>query len=157
MDHPFVDMSAFVAFPSVSQFIRTIGPLQVHVDRATQQLTFALNISAIHSNAAATCHGGVIATLLDAAMAATAIHQVCPDRITPTVSLTCNYSHGSSVGETLVARSRVDDNTSSHVFTSCVIHSGTKTVATGSAIFLVPKSATPGFNFRELISALAGC
>ncbi len=97
-------------------------------------------LAGVHCNFLGSCHGGLIATLLDIAMgrnvlAATGV------RGAPTMSLTVDFVRGASAGDWLESRVRIIRQTRRATFCDALLVSDTGTVARASAVFALPAAA----------------
>lgn len=143
----------FVEFPPVSPFVKHNGPIFVRLT-AEGRLEYAIKVSASHANPTGACHGGMLTTLLDSAMGGVGIYELAPQKIAPTISLTCNFMRPAFLDEVLIARAQVHRSTNSHLFVSCVLNSAEGAIATASGVYLIPQQETLGFDMRKIINGL---
>lgn len=87
------------------------------------QAEYRMTIRDEHLSSPNTCHGGVLAGLMDAALGAAALSLAFTKlEFVSTVEFKMNYLHAVLLGDALVARGMVDHAGNSLVVSSCVIY-----------------------------------
>ena len=87
------------------------------------QAEYRMTIRDEHLSSPNTCHGGVLAGLMDAALGAAALSLAFTKlEFVSTVEFKMNYLHAVLLGDALVARGTVDHAGNSLVVSSCVIY-----------------------------------
>jgi uncharacterized protein (TIGR00369 family) len=129
----------FVPIPEDGSFIGHVGGMEwcLRDGGATTRMRVARH----HTNPIGIAHGGVLMTLLDITLGATAQAALAQGDAGPhpaTVSLTCNLLAAAREGELLQGEARVDTATRSLSFVSGRLHVTGRTVATASAVFRNP-------------------
>jgi uncharacterized protein (TIGR00369 family) len=101
-----------------------------------------LIVAKYHTNPIGTAHGGVILTLLDLTLGATAQAYIGHDGPghPATVQLSTNFIAGAREGDLLMGEAVVDSATRTMSFVSGRLHVDGKTIATASAVFRNPPS-----------------
>jgi uncharacterized protein (TIGR00369 family) len=142
-----IESQGFVFMPALSPFI---GPILFRITRKNC-FELAMKIGADHINPLQACHGGVMMTLADSVMAGVISYDIAPQKVTPTVSLTCNFIRSAMLGDSIIARAKVSRCTNSLVFATCSVHLTSNLedlIFTGNGIYYLPKENTPGFNIH---------
>ncbi len=95
-----------------------------------------------HTNPIGTAHGGLLATMLDITLGATAQAHIGHTGTghPATIQLSINLIGPAREGELLLGEARVDAATRTMSFVSGRLHVGGRTVVTGSAVFRNPPS-----------------
>lgn len=145
-----LEQLGFFILPTFSPFIRHNGPLYF---RITPQDDFELGmkVEAGHINPLKACHGGMMMTLVDSVMAGLVSYQVTPEKVTPTVSINCNFIRSAMLGDSVIARARVSRCTNSLAFVASSVHLAhdlTEPIVTANGIYSLPQKTTPGFNMQ---------
>jgi uncharacterized protein (TIGR00369 family) len=96
----------------------------------------ALEVQERHLNAAGTCHGGLLATLVDSALGA-AVRDELDEGRPATVSLTTDYLGAVERGDWVEARAEVERLGGSLAFADCSLRVGDKEVVRARAVFAV--------------------
>ena len=144
----------FKVFPSVSPYVKANGPLYFNKTHENS-IELGFLVQEKHTNLPGVCHGGVLVMLLDSAMAVEVIYKVAPEKITPTISLTCNFLHPAKLGQFLVIRSEVVRSTKRHAFVRCIISHDEELIASAEAVYLLPERNTLGFNLKKIIDEVS--
>lgn len=125
-------------------FQARIGPIFVadpFVGEEDEPARFGIRIEQHHCSFAGTCHGGLLATVLDIALG----RGVAVEREgahAPTVTLTIDYMRAAQLGDWLETRTRILRRTRSMAFCDTVLVGPDGIVARANAIFKLP-SSTP--------------
>jgi len=85
-------------------------------------------------------------------MRAVAMYSVAPTKITPTASLTVNFTHQPRIWDILIALPCVDRVNSRHVFLIRKVYAGDDLVGTAPGYFFIPHKEAPGFNYANYCS-----
>lgn len=115
-------------------FADTAGPFH-HRDGV-----FGLRIEGRHLNRADTAHGGLMATLVDFALASAIAEHDSEDRRYATVSLTTDYIGAVDEGDWLEAHTKVDRVGGSLAFADCSLRVGDAEKVRARAVFAVTGS-----------------
>ena len=87
------------------------------------QIEYRMSIRPEHLSSPNTCHGGVLAGLMDAALGAAALSLAFTKmELVSTVEFKMNYLHSVHLHDALVARGTVDHGSNSLVVSSCVVY-----------------------------------
>lgn len=145
-----LEQLGFVPLPAFSPFIRHNGALYF---RITEQDRFELGmkVQAAHLNPLKVCHGGMMMTLVDSVMGGLIGYQVAPEKLTPTVSLNCNFIRSAMLGDSVIARAQLSRCTSSLAFVTSSVHltaDPAQPIVTANGIYSLPQKTTPGFNMQ---------
>ena len=90
---------------------------------APGQAEYRMSVRAEHLSSPTTCHGGVLAGLMDAALGAAALSLAFVSQdLVSTVEFKMNYLHAVHLHDELVAKGLVDHAGSTLVVSSCVIY-----------------------------------
>ena len=90
---------------------------------APGQIEYRMRIRDEHLSSPNTCHGGVLAGLMDAALGAAALSLAFTKlEFVSTVEFKMNYLHAVHLHDELVARGTVDHSGNSLVVSSCVVY-----------------------------------
>jgi uncharacterized protein (TIGR00369 family) len=90
---------------------------------APGQAEYRMTVQPEHLSSPNTCHGGVLAGLMDAALGAAALTLAFTSmELVSTVEFKMNYLHSVHLHDVLVARGMVDHAGSSLIVSSCVIY-----------------------------------
>ncbi len=109
-------------FVQNDQFSKTNGAVLTILSPG--HVSYRLTIKETHQSSPGTCHGGVIAGLMDAVLGASALTQAFIDqKLVSTVEFKINFLRPVAVGETLYGEGRVE-------------HAGTRLITTGAKILL---------------------
>jgi uncharacterized protein (TIGR00369 family) len=114
----------------------------IHWARRQNSVETCLVVAKQHTNPIGTAHGGVILTLLDLTLGATAQAHIGHDGPghPATVQLSTTFISGAREGDLLVGEAAVDSATRTMSFVSGRLKVGDKTIATASAVFRNPPS-----------------
>jgi uncharacterized protein (TIGR00369 family) len=144
MDSAVPKRSAIPAgFEPVSQpetFIDTVAG--IHWAQRPKSVETCLIVAKHHTNPIGTAHGGVILTLLDLTLGATAQAYLGHDGPghPATIQLSTTFISGAREGDVVMGEARVDSATRTMSFVSGRLHVDGKTIATASAVFRNPPS-----------------
>lgn len=116
------DLATMVAaYNQMNHFGRTNG--MVLTVSTPGQVEYRMTIRDEHLSSPNTCHGGVLAGLMDAALGAAALSLAFTKlEFVSTVEFKMNYLHAVHLHDVLVARGIVDHAGNSLVVSSCVIY-----------------------------------
>ncbi|KAA9333482.1 PaaI family thioesterase [Hymenobacter busanensis] len=147
------DVAALVAFYNqINHYGRTNG-LQLTV-QAPGRVTYTMKVREDHLSSPGTCHGGVVAGLMDAVLGAAALTQAFVEQeLVSTVEFKMNFLHPVRLHDELVATARVEHHGKSLVVVDGTIECPARqlTVARGLGTFnRYPASK------RDFIQALTG-
>jgi uncharacterized protein (TIGR00369 family) len=122
----------FAPVEGAGPFAGVIGPLHA------REGVYAVRVEERHLNAAGTCHGGLLATLVDLSMGR-AVHDGSSgdDRRFATVSLTTDYLGAVREGEWVEAHVEVERLGSTLAFVDCSLRVESREVVRGRAVFAV--------------------
>lgn len=115
-------------------FIDLVGPLWRLRDNDVDR--YAVHTMPKHRNRRGVVQGGMLMTLADRAMGATA-RRNDPGVAQATVQMNMNFIDAAQIGELLVAECRIDRSTRSLVFVSGVLTQGSRTVGTCSGVWKI--------------------
>lgn len=145
-----LEQLGFVLLPSFSPFIRHNGPLYFRIS-PQDDFELGIKVEAGHTNPLNACHGGMMMTLVDSVMAGLLSYQVAPEKVTPTVSINCNFIRSAVLGDSVVARAQVSRCTNSLAFVASSVYIArdlTEPIVTGNGIYFLPQKTTTGFNMQ---------
>lgn len=116
-------------------FDALIGPYDM-TEEDNGQMTFSLTLQEKHMNQLGITHGGLLLTLMDAALGAAAIKA---NKLNPavTIELSSQFLGKSKLGDTLIARGTVHKRTRHLLFVSGSIQVKDKTIMTGAGIWKI--------------------
>ena len=116
------DLTTMVAaYKQMNHFGRTNG-MELTVNEPGQ-VEYRMRIRDEHLSSPNTCHGGVLAGLMDAALGAAALSLAFTKmELVSTVEFKMNYLHSVHLHDELVARGTVDHSGNSLVVSSCVVY-----------------------------------
>ena len=119
---PLPDLATMVAaYNHMNHYGRTNG--MVLTVPAPGQAEYHMTIREEHLSSPNTCHGGVLAGLMDAALGAAALSLAFTTlEFVSTVEFKMNYLHAVHLHDTLVAKGMVDHAGNKLVVSSCVIY-----------------------------------
>jgi uncharacterized protein (TIGR00369 family) len=120
---PFLpDLATMVAaYNQMNHYGRTNG-MELSVS-TPGQVEYRMTIREQHLSSPNTCHGGVLAGLMDAALGAAALSLAFTKmELVSTVEFKMNYLHAVHLHDELVARGTVDHSGNSLVVSSCVVY-----------------------------------
>lgn len=120
-------------------FMENVGPLMAARD-GEGGYVYALDTTQDHANALGLVHGGVIASLLDQAIAMVAWHAA--DRApTVTVQMDTRFVGAARPGARLQARAKLRQATGSMMFLDAEVADGARIVALASAVMKISRKA----------------
>ncbi|MBI3675865.1 MAG: PaaI family thioesterase [Proteobacteria bacterium] len=122
---------------SIAGFNRFVGPLYRLTDEedgAVKRFVFVAIDK--HMNAAGTVHGGMLMTLMDAAMSQSA-RSGTKATGSNTVSLTCDFVGPGRLGDVVEARVRVTRRTRTMVFLSGELRVGERVLLVGTGLWKI--------------------
>lgn len=123
----------FAPYERTSPYLDLVGPL---LSRPSEDgVEFGLRIDERHLNELGFAHGGVLATLADAALGFTAAFQSDPPALLITASLTIDFAGAVREGELVVAAVDVQRVGKRMAFANCYLESDGRRVARASAVF----------------------
>jgi uncharacterized protein (TIGR00369 family) len=113
-----------------------IGPFADHAGPfyAGEGGAVGVRVREHHLNRAGTVHGGLLATLVDAAIGR-AVRQSAEQEGAATVSLTTDYLGPAGAGDWLEARTEVERVGGRLAFVDCSVRSGDREVVRGRAVY----------------------
>lgn len=115
-------------------FIELVGPIWRF--RSTEVEHYAIYALPKHRNRRGVVQGGMLMTLADRAMGATA-RKNDPSVAQATVQLNMNFLDAARIGELLIADCRIDRSTRSLVFVGGVLRQGERIVGTCSGVWKI--------------------
>jgi uncharacterized protein (TIGR00369 family) len=113
----------------IGPFTDHAGPLYAREDGAV-----GVRVHPHHLNQAATVHGGLLATLVDAAIGR-AVRASAQQEQAATVSLTIDYLGPAGAGDWLEARTEVERVGGRLAFVDCSVRAGDREVVRGRAVY----------------------
>jgi acyl-coenzyme A thioesterase PaaI-like protein len=132
------DLDGFEVFGDPGGFVHRNGPL--HIRRGVKSIV-KLRLAAQHTNSIGIASGGLLMTLLDIAMGASASAAVGYAGICPTVQFTCNLIAAGRLDDELVGEADITQVTRSLVFATARLTANGRVAATASGVFKVPSAA----------------
>lgn len=122
-------------FASVSRapFVNHVGPILEAVENAPDRLTLGLRVEPVHTNTLGLMHGGMIATLVDSAMARALVRT--SGRRTVTLKMTLEYLDAVRVGDWLEAEGVVVSRDANVAVTECDVRVNGQLRAKGTGVF----------------------
>ena len=127
-------------------FADLVGPLFVTCDQLSigEQARFGFKVAERHCNARPICHGGMLATFLDIALARGLRVAAGVDGPIPTISMTLDYLSPAALGEWVEARVTVIRAGPGTSFVQAMLHAGDRRVLRGSGVYKRIGGATSG-------------
>jgi len=125
-------------YNSINHYGRVNG-MQLHVANPGD-VEYRMSVREEHLSSPGTCHGGVLAGLMDAALGAAALTLAfTTQELVSTVEFKMNFLHAVHLGDALLARAQVEHHGKKLVVTRCVIYrvaeTGETAVAQGLGTF----------------------
>ncbi len=122
-------------FASVSRapFVNHVGPILEAVENPPDRLTLGLRVEPVHTNTLGLMHGGMIATLVDSAMARALVRAT--GRRTVTLKMTLEYLDAVRVGDWLEAEGVVVSRDANVAVTECSVRVAGQLRAKGTGVF----------------------
>ena len=148
------DLATMVAaYNQMNHYGRANGmTLTVHTPG---QVEYRMRIRDEHLSSPNTCHGGVVAGLMDAALGAAALSLAFTNmELVSTVEFKMNYLHAVHLHDELVARGVVDHGGNSLVVSSCVVyrvHEGREDVAVARGLGTFNRYPASKRDFAQLL------
>lgn len=126
-------------------FLTRVGPMFIADSFAgdeNEPARFAIRIEPHHCNFAGTCHGGMIATMLDISLGR-GMAALTGGGHAPTVTLTIDFMRAANLGDWLESRVRILRRTRSMVFCDALLIGPAGAVARANAVFKLPGPPRP--------------
>lgn len=127
-------------------FLARIGPMYIAEPFAgddDEPARFGIRIEPHHCSFAGTCHGGLIATVLDIVLGRS-MTALCGVPHAPTMTITVDFLRVGKVGDWLESRVRILRRTRSVVFCDAVLLGPDGAVARANAVFKLPSGRPHG-------------
>lgn len=127
-------------------FLDRIGPVFIadpFVGDEVEPARFGLRVAPHQCNFAGTCHGGMIASVLDIALGR-GMAALSAGAHAPTVTLTIDFMRAAKVDDWLESRVRILRRTRSMVFCDALLLGPEGAVARGNAVFKLPSPTARG-------------
>lgn len=118
-------------------FMSHVGPVLEGVDDPSGIIRLGVRVAEKHCNTLGYMHGGMIATLVDSAMARAQISKV--RRKSVTLKMTLEYIDAVKVGEWLVAEGKLSSHDDDIAYTTCEVRAGDSLKAQGTGVFRLLK------------------
>jgi uncharacterized protein (TIGR00369 family) len=125
----------FEPFDHLGPFVRQYGPF--YLRRVPGGVILALRLGPQHMNRRGVCHGGLLATMIDDAVAINCSIARGRRGDQATVSLTTEFLSSARLGDWLEAHTTLRRVGRRMVFGDCLLTAGDRQVARGSAIYAV--------------------
>ena len=125
-----------------SPLLDLVGPLYSRGEGA--ELVLGLRIAPKHCNSLGRVHGGIFATLADAAMGFATAFSATPTSVMVTANLSLDFAGGAGIGDWLEAHVSVQKHGQRLAFANCYISTGDERIVRASAVFLVTGALDPG-------------
>ena len=116
-------------------FIGVNGPLYRKLE--AERLVLGCKVERRHCNPLLICHGGMLSTFVDMAMAYAIHAQARLPNFVPTINLTTDFLGPAPLGAWIEARTDVLKQTRNLVFAQCLVTSEGKTVTRASGVFKI--------------------
>ncbi len=116
-------------------FIDLNGPL--YRKRDGERLVLGLRVERRHCNPLLICHGGMLSTFVDMAMAYAIHYQAKLAHFVPTINLTTDFLGPAPEGAWIEARTDILKQTRNLVFAQCLVSTEGKNVARASGVFKI--------------------
>ncbi len=114
-------------------FLHHVGPVYRAVDDVPGEIHLGIQIDEIHRNSIGVVHGGLIATVVDVAMARAHISKL--KRRTVTLKMTLEYIDAVRIGDWMVAHARLTTHDDKVAHTECTVRVGEVLKAQGTGVF----------------------
>jgi uncharacterized protein (TIGR00369 family) len=121
----------FTRLEGLGPHLDAVGPL------FERDGVLGLEVQERHLNAAGTCHGGLLATLVDSALGRAVRGELDEGGRPATVSLTTDYLGAVEEGDWVEARAEVERLGGSLAFADCSLRVGEREVVRARAVFAV--------------------
>jgi uncharacterized protein (TIGR00369 family) len=131
----------FVSFGQDDTFIGLVGP--IYYRNLGDRTETRLLLERRHVNPNGSAHGGLLMTVMDITLGATAGASVGHDGVYPTVQLSCSFLAGAMMGEELRGQAEVQRMTRTLAFVSGRLMVGDRIVMTAQALFRNPPNIAP--------------
>lgn len=119
-------------------FVNHVGPILEAADNPPDRLTLGLRVETVHTNTLGLMHGGMIATLVDSAMARALVRSA--GRRTVTLKMTLEYLDAVRVGDWLEAEGVVTSRDADVAITACSVRVDGQIKAMGTGVFRLLKA-----------------
>lgn len=117
-------------------FLDHVGPFHHCIGEKSVQ--FALVVARRHTNPAGTTHGGLLMSMMDVTLGASAARVIGHEGIVATVQMSCNLFAAAREGDLIIGEATVDKVTRTLSFVTGRIRCGDKVLMTASAVFRNP-------------------
>jgi uncharacterized protein (TIGR00369 family) len=119
-------------------FVNHVGPILQAKTDADSELRLGLKVATVHTNTLGLMHGGMIATMIDSAMARALVAKL--KRRSVTLKMSLEYLDAVQLGDVIVATGRLVSSDQDLAFTECAVRVGDvlKVRATGVFRLLKP-------------------
>jgi len=126
----------FVAIDEAGTFLGHIGGL--HWRKGDGLVQACLILERRHTNPIGVAHGGLLMTLLDITLGASAYALLPPGVFPLTLQHSCSFIRGAKEGALLQCEARADATTRSLIYVSGRAYVDDDVIATGTALFRMP-------------------
>lgn len=125
--------------PFSGPFTRFVGPVFVTTDGldGDEHVRFGFRVEDHHCNLRETCHGGMLATFLDIALARGASHGVANFAGAPTINMTIDFLAPANLGDWVESRISFIHRARRTVFVGCTLVGPLGPLLRGSAIYRI--------------------
>lgn len=131
----------FTPIDEAGTFLGHIGGLHWRLGEGAAETCVVLERK--HTNPMGVAHGGLVMTLMDITLGATAHSLMPPGAFPLTVQHSCNFIRGARLGDLLRCEARSDAATRSLIYVSARSFVGEQLVATGAGVFRIPSPQRP--------------
>lgn len=130
---------AWAPLEDVGEFITVAGPVYVSTERLDpgEPARYGLRIMRHHCNGLGNCHGGMLATFLDLAMACGLYAAGGIDRNLPTITMTLDYLAPALLGDWIESRVAIVHRTRRMAFVQATLSGRDGPVIRGNAVFRI--------------------
>lgn len=124
-------------FKSVSRapFVNHVGPILEAADNPPDRLTLAVRVEPVHTNTLGLMHGGMIATVVDSAMARALVRVT--GRRTVTLKMSLEYLEAVRLGDWLEAEGVLVSRDDDVAVTECNVRVDGQLRAKGTGVFRI--------------------
>ena len=119
-------------------FINHVGPILQAKTDAEGEMRLALKVAQVHTNTLGLMHGGMIATLIDSAMARALISKL--KRRSVTLKMSLEYLDAVQLGDVIVATGRLLSSEHDLAFTDCTVRVRETVKARATGVFRLLKA-----------------
>lgn len=120
-------------FVTRAPFVNHVGPVLQAIDNPPGVMTLGVQVEQVHCNTMGFMHGGMIATVVDSAMARALVYTL--NRRSVTLKMTMEYLDPIQRGDWMLAEGRLLSHDGEVGHTECLVKVGDRLVARGSGVF----------------------